>query len=170
MADRTYTSLDKLFADIGEIVQAEIMKFAEEVKKALKMELKAKFYGRPGYGQNDSGTDWYTRTWELVECISVRPLKKNGNEYITEVFYDTDKMNTYDATNGEWSKHQSITTQTDVRLMIPFWIEFSQNSPLYSWGEFHIVGDLTTRLIDDRALLQHFESALRRKGFQTITS
>lgn len=153
---------------LGKIVEQEIMKFAEEIKKALRSELKAKFYGREGYSQNDAGTQWYTRTWELIECISVRPLKKDGNVYSTEIFYDTDKMNTYDAANGEWSKHQSITTGTDVRLMLPFWVEFGQDSPLYSWEGFNIVGDLTDRLIDDRALLLHFAHKFEQKGFKCI--
>jgi len=170
MANYQITKLSEIDLILGEIISEEIMKFAKEVKKALKAELKAKFYGRPGYAQDNSGTDWYTRTWELVDCISVRPLKKNGNEFITEVFYDTDKMNTYPTDGHEWSKHESITTGTDVRLMIPFWIEFGQDSPLYSWGEFNIVGDLTERLIDDRALLQHFMSALTKKGFKCIAS
>lgn len=150
------------------IMQKEIMKFAEEVKLKLQDELKTKFYGRAGYDADSSGTDYYTRTWELLECISVRPLKRVGNEITTEVFYDTDKMNTYPSDGHEWSKHESITTGTDVRLMIPFWIEFSQNSPLYSWEGFHIVGNVTEELISSRALLKHFSSALRLKGFKVI--
>lgn len=168
MANYIAKNMNEINIYLGKIIEQEIRNFAEQVKKALQQELKAKFYGRAGFHQNSDGTDWYTRTWELLECISVRPIRKNGNEYITEVFYDTDKMNTYPSDGHEWSKHESIVTQTDSRLMLPFWIEYGQDSPLYSWEGFNIVGDLTERLIDDKALLLHFEKELRKRGFQTV--
>jgi hypothetical protein len=165
---QVFNNLNELNTYLGKIVEQEIVKFAEEVKKALQQELKAKFYGRAGYHQNSSGTDWYTRTWELVDCITCSLVKKNGNEYSIRVYYDTDRMNTYNAQDGEWSKHQSITDSQDVRYMLPFWIEEGQDSPLYSWGGFHIVKDLTDRLIDDRALLLHFAHKFEQKGFKCI--
>lgn len=151
------------------ILIEEMKKLGEEIRKALQSELKAKFYGREGYHQNQEATDWYERSWELLECISL-DIKVSGNEVIARIFYDTDKMTTSPSyvKDGvtQWSRHESITTGTDVRLMLPYWIEFGQSSPLYSWSGFNIVGDLTERLSDDQVVLQWFKRAFEKRGYR----
>lgn len=153
------------------MLNEELMKFAEEVKKALKAELSAKWYGRDGYGQQSNGTDYYTRTFQLLDSVSTKPVKKKGKDYYTEVFYDTDQMTTfpsyYKDNIQQWSTHESIIDGQDFREHLPEVIEYGNPSSLYGWNKgFNIVGDLTERLISDDALLQHFKSALRRKGFK----
>ena len=159
---RTYS---ELFKELEKHIPNIIKNFGEEIRKALKSELKAKFYGRPGYEQDSDGTDYYTRTWELLDSIVCSPVEHKGGKYTVRIYYDTDRMNTYPPVDDSWSKHQSITTGTDIRLMLPYWVEFGQNSPLYSWGGFNIVGDLADRLIEDHELLNCFVAAFRKLGF-----
>ena len=165
---KTFKNLNELNDYLGKIVEEEIKKIGNETKKALQAEIKAKFYGRPGYHPNQEETNWYTRTWELLNCIDTEFKRIGKNEFQVRVFYNTDLMNTYPAEPGKWSSHQSITTGTDSRLMFPAWLEWGQNSPLYSWEGMNIVGDLYDRWEDDKVIMQHFRDAFLRKGFQVV--
>ena len=69
---KTFSNWKDLEKYLTSIINAEIQKVGEEVRKALQQELRAKFYGRAGYHQNQESTDWYDRTWQLVECITLR--------------------------------------------------------------------------------------------------
>ena len=165
-------NLNEVIDYIASIVEREIKIIGERTKDALKMEVKSKFYGRPGYHPNQQETDWYVRTWELLNCIDFEFKKINKNEYQVRIFYNTDKMTTSPSyiRNGkkQWSSHESITTGTDVRLMFPAWLEWGQNSPLYSWEGMNIVGDLYDRWEDDRVVMQHFRDTFRKEGFTVI--
>lgn len=164
---KTFSNWKDLEKYLTSIINAEIQKVGEEVRKALKQELKAKFYGRAGYHQNQESTDWYDRTWQLVECITLSPTNINGNEYSVRIFYDTDKMTTF-STEGKWSTHESIIDGRDFRKALPEVIEYGNPSTIYGWEGFDIVGDLTDRLIDDKVVLQWFVKALEKKGFKCI--
>ena len=146
------------------ILIEEMKKLGEEVRKALQQELKAKFYGREGFHPNQQETEWYSRTWELLNCISLE-VKSSGNEVTARIFYDTDKMNTYDA-HPVWTGHKSIIDGRDFRKALPEVIEYGNPSPIYGWDAFNIVGDLTERFSDDQVVLQWFKSALEKRGIK----
>jgi hypothetical protein len=155
--------------DIGLIIQDELKNIGDEIKKALKQELKSKWYGRSGYSSESFSTDSYDRTFELLESITLSPTSIKGNQFSVRIYYDTDKMNTYDSENGMLSKHKSHISGEDSRVMLPYWIEEgTSGSPIYNMPRTNVVGDLKDRLIDDKALLQHFESALKKRGYDVI--
>lgn len=164
---KTFSSWKDIEKYLENIIKEELQKVGEEIKKALRIELKSKFYGRPGYHQNQDSTDWYDRTWQLLDCIALSPTDINGNEFSVRVYYDTDKMDTF-ATEGKWSTHQSIINSRDFREALPEVIEYGNPSPIYGWKAFNIVGDLTDRLIDDKVVLQWFVKALEKRGFKCV--
>lgn len=140
-----------------------LAKIGEEVKGWLRNNVHLLWYNRPFTPQN------YDRTFELIECLSVRPVKKTGNgQYQVEIYFDTDKMNTYPAENGQWSKHESITTGTDVRLFIPLWIEEGQNSPLYSFDGVHPVETTISEVEQDHYIKNRMMELLRDKGYKCV--
>lgn len=138
-------------------------KIGNEIKGWLKNNVRLLWYER------DFTPTHYTRTMELIECISVRPVKKNADgSYQTEVFFDTDKMHTYPASDGEWSKHESITSGTDVRLMIPAFVEFGENSPLFSYEGVHPVETTKEEIISDGYIINRMKELLESKGIKCI--
>ena len=164
---KEFRSIAEINRYLMPILIEEMKKLGEEVRKALQSELKAKFYGRPGYHPNQQETDWYSRTWELLECISL-DVKSSGNEVTARIFYDTDKMNTSPSyiKNGvpQWSSHESIIDGRDFREALPEVIEYGNPSRIYGWEAFNIVGDLTERFSDDQIVLQWFKHALEKRG------
>jgi len=164
--------MNEVINSIVPIVIREIKEIGQRTKLALQAEIKSKFYGRPGYHPNQTETDWYTRTFELLNCIDTEFKMIGKNQFQVRIFYNTDLMNTSPSyiKNGknQWSSHQSITTGTDVRLMFPLWLEFGQDSPLHSWEGMNIVGDLFDRWEDDKVVMQHFRDAFRKEGYTVV--
>lgn len=163
-----FKNLSEINSYVGKIVEQEIKKLGEEIRKALRQELSAKFYGREGYHPNQTETAWYERSFELLECISMETVPSGKNQYGVRIFYDTDKMNTYPSADGMWSKHESIIDGSDFREYLPEVIEYGNPSKLYGWSAFNIVGDLTERIKDDQWVLKMFVKAFESKGFKCV--
>jgi hypothetical protein len=70
--------------------------------------------------------------------------------------------------DGMWSSHQSIIDSQPFQEGLPYTIEYGNPSKIYGWEAFHIVENLTNRLADDHAILQWFESAFKKRGFNVI--
>jgi hypothetical protein len=159
----TFNNPDSLMKHLESQMVNNLQKIGDEVKSWLRNNVRLLWYER------DFTPQAYTRTMELIECISVRPVKKTGNgQYQVEIFFDTDKMNTYPASDGEWSKHESITTGTDVRLMIPSFIEWGQDSPLFSYAGVHPVEITISEIEQDKYIITRMRELLESKGYKCV--
>jgi hypothetical protein len=165
---KQFSKWSGLEAYLKQIIQDELAKVGEQIRLALRMELQAKFYGRPGYHPNQEETEYYSRTWQLLESVSLSPTNVSGNSYSVRIFYDTDKIIPSYGEDGKWSPHQSIIDDRAFNEALPEVIEYGNPSPLYGWEPFNIVGDLTERLKDDKVVLQWFVKALEKKGFKCV--
>lgn len=158
----------KNLKDLNNYIEKQYMvqflnKIGDEIKGWLKNNVRLLWYER------DFNPTHYTRTMELLECISVRQAKKMPDGfYQVEIYFDTDKMNNYPPENGEWSKHESITTGTDIRLMLPLWIEEGQNSPLFSYEGVRPVETTRSEIIDDNHIINRMRELLEYKGIKCL--
>lgn len=59
--------------------------------------------------------------------------KRTINGYEVVIYFDINKINPYPAQDGEWSKHESIVDGKDVTSNIPYYIEYGNKSPIYSY-------------------------------------
>jgi ABC-type molybdate transport system substrate-binding protein len=144
------------------LIQA-LNKIGEEIKGWLRNNVRLLWYER------SYTSTAYSRTYELIDSISVRQAKKMPDGYYqVEIYFDTDLMNTYPASDGEWSKHESITTGTDVRLMIPAFVEWGQNSPLFSYEGVHPVQTTYEEIRDDNYLVTRMKELLGNAGFKCV--
>ena len=168
MARHIITNLNQLDSIIGRVIEEEIVKFGEEVKKALQMEVRSIFYGREGYHPNAEETAYYKRTWQLIECITCSPVKVSGNKYSVKIYYDTDKLIPMQGEGGYFPSHMSVVDGRPFQEGLPYTIEYGNPSRIYGWEAFHIVENLRNRLADDKAILQWFVSAFQRRGFNVI--
>ena len=170
MMTRLIDNWSELEAYIIHSIKEELKKIGEEIKKAIKMELKTMWYGRDGYSQNSNITNSYERTWELLECITLSPVDIEGNEYSVMVYYDTDKMGTY-KNEGYLSQHESHISGDDIRHVLPKWIEegTTNPSPIYNIPKTNIVGNVKDTMKDDMLLLQWFTYNLSKRGFKVVS-
>lgn len=163
MANKQFDSISALMKHLESQMVVNLEKIGEEIKGWLRNNVRLLWYER------DFTPSAYTRTMELINCLSIRKAKKIGNgQYQVEIFFDTDQMNTYPASGGEWSKHESITTGTDVRLMLPLWIEEGQNSPLFSYDGVHPVQTTIDEIEQDKYLKNRMMELLEKQGWKCM--
>lgn len=143
-------------------VVVDLEAIGEKIKNILRENVKKLWYER-----NYTPTH-YTRTFELIDSITVSQARKINKGYEVVIYFDPDKINPYPAENGEWSKHESITTGTNIAPYLPLWIEEGQNSPLFSYEGVHPVKTTKEYLRQNQYIIREMAKLLEAKGFKVI--
>ena len=162
MAGKEFKSISAALAYLETHVVISLERIGEELKGVLRNNVRLLWYER------DYTPTHYTRTYELIDSITVSKAKKVGNGYEVMIYFDTDKINPYPASDGEWSKHQSITTGTDVSVYIPLWADQGQNSPLFSYEGVGFMKETIDWIKEDEYLKNRMIELLVMKGFNVL--
>lgn len=158
----TVRNLSELEVILHKQIIEILNKVGNEVKGVLKNELKKRWY-------NNFEPQQYERTFQLLNSISLSPLKVTSNIYEVKVYYDTSKIVPMDGTaENPWSRHQSIVTGAPSNEMLPEWIENGQHSSIFSFIGVHPVEGTYEWLKDDNYILNRFKELLRDRGFKVI--
>lgn len=168
MAQFVAKNLKEIEQYLGKIIMEEIKKIGEETRKAVRMEIKTRFYGRPGYEPDAKETAYYQRTFQLLDSIVCSAVKVSGNEYSVNIYSDSNKMIPAYGEPGYWSQHQSIVDNSPFNENLMEVIENGNPSKIYGWSPFNIFGGVSERWTDDQVLLQHFKHAFEKRGFKVI--
>jgi hypothetical protein len=157
-----FNSIEAALKYIEANLPINLNKMAEEIKSILRNNVRVLWYER------DFTPTHYTRTMELIDCISVKKAVKIGNAYQVKIYFDTNLINPYPSENGEWSKHESITDGRDVSQYIPSFIEYGQNSPLFPYDGVHPVQETIDWIKEVNYLKTRMMELLKDKGFSCI--
>jgi hypothetical protein len=159
----TVSSLSELNKIIELAIIQNIQKIGEEIKGVLRHFVQENWYNRSYEPQQ------YERTFQLIDSLTVSPVKINGNEYSVQIYYDTDKILPMDGTSDKpWTRHKSIVTQTPSGVYLPLWIEEGQDSSIFSFEGVHPVQDTIDWVEEDKYLLNRMKELLEKKGFKCI--
>lgn len=139
-------------------------RIGEEIKGMLRSEVDALWYRRAFTPQQ------YERTYQLLESISLSPVKKTNGEYWCKIYYDTDKIIPMDGTETmPWTRHKSIVDGESSAEAIPAFIEYGNgDSPIYQYDGVHPVQNVRERLHEDNHLLTRFKELFELKGIRCI--
>lgn len=152
------------FKQLEQVLLQSIAIGVEEIGKQIK-EMLRKNVQELWYERSYTPTN-YTRTFELIDSITVTDVERVPDGYQVVIYFDTDKINPYPpAQEGEWPRHQSITDGADVSAYIPQWIEFGQNSPLFSYEGVHAMQKTKEEVVDDDWIKKRIKDLLGVKGF-----
>jgi len=121
-----FKDLNSLLNYIEANIPVNLEKIGEEVKNILKDNIEKLWYGR-----NYTPTN-YTRTREYINSLQCSNAKKIGGGYQVEIYFATDLILPHSSDNGEWGQHESIHGE-DVSVAIPYYIEYGNNSSLFSY-------------------------------------
>lgn len=86
------------------VLKNALNNIAQQVREELKSNLMNDWYMRPGYKPSEQS---YERTYELYQSITAEPVKKRGNEFDVNVFFDLTKIKAYARLTG-FNAHMSL--------------------------------------------------------------
>jgi hypothetical protein len=165
MASKVFDNYNLLVKYLENNILLDMQKIGEEVKNVLRNNVRVLFYERNG--MNWTPED-YTRTYELIDSLTVTPVKKIGNKYEVSVYFDDSKINPYKVA-GEWSAHESVVTGADISQNLPFYMEYGNQSPLYSYKPTSPPVETTIQeLKDDNYIKERLKELLEMQGYKVI--
>lgn len=157
---RDFKDFKSLFAYIEATLPINLEIIGEEVKNILKDNIENLWYGR-SYTPTS-----YTRTMEYLNSVQCSKARKVGGGYEIEIYFATDLILPHSYDNGEWPQHQSITDGEDVSAAIPSYIEYGNNSSLFSYEGVRPVGVTKDWLNDTDYVNKRIISLLGSYGFK----
>jgi len=155
----SFDNLSDLFAFLEENIPINLEIIGEEVKQILRDNVQQLWYGRPYTPTH------YTRTMEYINSLQCSKVKKVGNAYEVEVYFAIDLIFPHPAENREWSKHESIIDGEDVSAVIPYYIEYGNNSSLFKYEGVHPMEITTNWLEETNYLKNRMLELLKTHGF-----
>lgn len=110
---KIYGSYDDLFKDM----EKELIKSLKDMAKIIRDEwtklIELNFY-------NKFSPELYSRTFEILNSITVFNIEKNGDLYTIKIAYDEDKINYYPEENGLWNKHADYNGEFIMDYLVEY--------------------------------------------------
>lgn len=161
---KTFNNLNKLFSHINKQIEKSMTGVGEEARKILSDYMEREWY-------NSYSPSNYERSWELLNSISVSSPKKISNTWQVEIYFDTTKIHPYSTPDGEWNKHMSLNGDTSyngksISEWLIEWIEYGQNSPIYSWDGVHMISYTKAELMFTKKHLNRIMDELQKQGIK----
>lgn len=128
---RTFKNLSQLNNHINKTLKRAMDGVGKEVSKELGDYVFKNWYLARG-NPND-----YNRTFEFLDSVTFQTMVARGKVFV-EVFFDPDLIKPMYDEYSSWNQHMSLS-QKDVSESIVGWIEYGQNSHLYSYKGIHMV-------------------------------
>lgn len=154
--------------DFNEL-QRYIESQAKEALRVVGFEIEAiikKYIKRLWYDRTFNNKHQYTRTYDYINSLTVSPVKTIAQgRYEITIYFDTSKIKMLppDAP-GRWSRHVDITGGTSKADMIPEWIEYGQNSSIYSYKGAYPMTHALDEIRETQFHIKRIQAILASKG------
>ncbi|KDN90469.1 hypothetical protein MF621_004143 (plasmid) [Bacillus velezensis] len=109
------------------------------------------------------GENSYDRTYELLDSVVVGNFKLGTKYAQFEIYMDSNRINPYVTSEGEWNKHVSFDP-IDESEMIPLWIEEGTDGSLWDRDGAHYMEESSIQL--DDSLYKELARELKRNGWE----
>lgn len=160
------------FPELMKMIELQVIsnlsKIGEEVKSYLRTTLLNDWY-------HSYMPTHYERTNMLIDSLTVSPVKKLGNTFQVEIYFDENKIVPVPtSTVGMFPAHMNITDgSSDYSGMsygelLPLWIEEGQHSSIHSYTGIHMVERTVDWIKEDNYLKVRMKELLEAKGYKCI--
>ena len=130
MATKKFQTLNDYYNYVNK--QLEIC--MDEVGRQLKMEFQNQVFEKVYKARNPKE---YERTFNLLDSVQYKLTNTNGVIKV-ELYYDTDLIKSEYNEYSYWNQHMSLSGE-DVSKDIPYYTEYGNKSPIYSYKGAYIV-------------------------------
>ena len=145
----------QLFAALEKRIELALQKVAEKVEEIITQYVMDNLY------QDYEPTN-YLRTYDYINSLTVGKVKKNGNNYQVQIYFDADKIRPV-WRDGEWNAHMSWDGKNDNDLL-PLFIEEGVENSLYDRDGIYTMENTKKIIEDTRFHLSELSRILRQQG------
>lgn len=165
MANKTFNTISQLMKHLENEVVFSLGVVAEDVRKILR-----DYVQKATYESYDPFE--YQRTYELLNCLDISDIKKVGNTYSFEIFFNSDKINMYDV-DGFWNQHKSVFGYESwngmkINELVPWFIENGTNGSVWDREGIYSIEYITNLLQKTHKHLKIIKNILKQKGYDVI--
>ena len=138
MAGKIFKNWSQLERFLEREIEINLQKIGTEIASVLRNYVYLNWYA-------DHTPKYYERTMEVLNSISVKPVKKNGNKYEVEIFFDKNKISMVESNYyvpshlKRFHHHMSVDYSKSyngqtIAEWVVYWMNYGQNSSLHSYS------------------------------------
>jgi hypothetical protein len=162
MASKVFNNLDALYKYLENDIVFSLGMVAEDIKKILRDYIEENVY--KAYSPYE-----YDRTYELLNCLDISPIKKIGDIYSFSIFFNTDKIGMYN-TDDRWNQHKSVFGYETwhgmpINELIPWFIENGTENSVWDRKGIYSIEYVKERLEKTDEHLKMIKKILKSKGY-----
>jgi hypothetical protein len=163
-----FRNLNDLQKYMESMVVSSLQKIGLEVKDYLRVTLLNDWY-------KSYMPSHYDTTNMLIDSLTVSPVKKNGNAFEVEIYFNEHLITPVSSNEvGMFPSHMNITDgDSEYQGMsygelLPIWIEEGQHSSIHSYTGIHMVERTIDWIKEDRYIKTRMKELLELKGYKCI--
>lgn len=162
---KTFSNWKDLMKYLDKQVEINLEKIGQEIAGVLKRYVQTNWYDA-----RDEG--YYQRTMDVLNSITVEKAKPIKNGYEVRIFFDESKIRMIEY-DEFFNAHMSVDGSGmyggwSIPKWVVYWMNYGQNSPLYSYEGVHFLEDTIEWTKDDNYHINRMKELLEAKGFKCI--
>jgi hypothetical protein len=146
-------------------IEVDLTKVGTEIAGVLKNYVRLNWYA-------DHTPEFYKRTEEILNSITVSKSTRVGNKFEVKIFFDEEKIKMQSSTYGKglFGHHMSLDGSTSwdgmsIAQWVVWWMNYGQNSPLHSYEGAGFMEETMKFTEEDNYAVERLADLLRQKGF-----
>lgn len=159
-----FNNFKDLIKYINKCVEINTEKIAKEISGVLRKYVQDNWY-------NDYTPAHYERTMDILNSITVSKAKKTMLGYDVEIYFDESKirMIEYSGFNAHMSVDgEGIYQGMSIPEWVVYWMNYGQNSPLWSYQGAFFLEDTIQWTQDDNYHINRMAELLEGQGFNVL--
>ncbi len=137
----------------------------DQIKKILHDNVQHLWYNARGDAYQ------YSRTYEVINSITLETLKQGKSGYTAKIYFDTEKISPYHTDDAFFNKHMSLNGDTSwggkpISELLISWMNDGMSSPYGSFEGAKFLDETHDTANEDAVFL--IEESLNKSGFATV--
>lgn len=162
---KEFSNWNDLLKYLDKQVEINLEKIGKEIADVLKHYVNENWY-------KDHQPEYYDRTMDILNSISVTKAKPIKNGYEVKIYFDESKIRMIEY-DGLFNAHMSINgdasySSWSIPQWVVYWMNYGQNSPIYSYDGVNFLEDTIEWTQDDNYHINRMKELLEVKGFKCI--
>lgn len=159
-----FKDLKSLFSYINKNLKFSLQEVGQQVEQIIKDYIMEHLYN--AYTPSD-----YSRTYDFINSLSVKKVQQSNNGYIVELFFDTNRIISYEVEDRYWNQHMNIDGSDTwngekINEWIPIWLEKGVSGSLWDRDGIDSMKNVKNELEATGKHIKMIVDILKKKGFK----